>query len=195
MSALLAVCRNYVDIMSLLGIWGGRLKIRTAGSNMGVRVNIEKLQSLIDRYGTQSAAADAWDLQQPDLSRMIKGRRKKVRRTMLEKIAGIEGIPVDELIFRPTVVDESTDVEPMQAHFIYDVDKPHEMLFQVETWFAEMAPETPRIRRQVVKSVMRTLMDESFVGPQRPSREWRAVMDHTEGWTTINEGRDRRLSS
>jgi len=151
-----------------------------------------RLSEIVDeKYGSGTAAAQAWGISPSQVSRLCSGERgKRPRLDVLKRIAEVEGIPLDELRMPrgANLVRRRTESES-QVRFAYDLDKPHEMLLQVQNWFADVLPDTPRVRRQVVKAVMRTLVDETFGGPHRPSRQWQITMDQVEGWPRVTNRR------
>jgi transcriptional regulator with XRE-family HTH domain len=154
-------------------------------ADYAARAISENLRRLIQiKYGTQTAAARAWDVSQGAISLLINGKRGTGRSQTLARIAAAEGISIQELSTvagGPTLKRVSTD-EDRSPRFVYDVDDPHRMLKQVQSWFADL-PAGARMTRQVVKVVMRTLLDESFdFEIHRPPRTWQPVMDSAEGW-------------
>ncbi len=159
-------------------------------------VNVVRLQDIVDRkYTTQRAAAQAWNIAQSELSRLLSGERgKRSALNLVRTIAKTEGIPMEELwLPEPKLEGVRTGDELAPTRFIYDLENPHEMLFQLENWFSDL-PHESRMQRQVVKAVMRALLDESFLGPQKPSRQWRLAMDRVEGWAldALSKGKNRR---
>jgi len=147
-------------------------------------VNVLRIQEIVDRkYSTQRSAAQAWSITQSELSRLLSGGRgKRSSLNLVRTIAQAEGIPIEELwLSEPKLEQLRSGEESGPARFIYDLEDPYEMLFQLENWFSDL-PHESRMRRQVVKAVMRALLDESFLGPQKPSRQWRLAMDRVEGW-------------
>jgi len=142
------------------------------------------------KYRTQTAAGRAWGVSQSAISLLINGKRGTGRSEALQKIAAAEGLSLKELLtatHRPHLAEVRIR-EAASPRFVYDVDDPHRMLKQVQSWFADL-PAGPRMSRQVVKAVMRTLLDESFdFEIHRPSAEWQPVMEYTEGWPLRAKG-------
>lgn len=169
-------------------------------ADAAARVISENLRRLIRvKYGTQTAAGKAWHVSQAAISLLINGKRGTGRSQTLARIAAAEGISIQEL---STAADglQLTRVrtgEKGSARFVYDVDDPHHMLKQVQSWFADL-PAGQRMTRQVVKAVMRTLLDESFdFEIHSPSGAWQPVMDSAEGWPlkVKSQGRRNRTSA
>src|SRR6266581_1151961 len=159
------------------------------------RVTSENLRRLIQaKYGTQTAASKAWEVSQGAISLLINGKRGTGRSQTLARIAAAEGISTHELSKAgdgPQLKRVRTD-EDGSPRFVYEVNDPHHMLKQVESWFADL-PAGSRMTRQVVKAVMRTLLDESFdFEIHRPSGAWQPVMDSAEGWPLRIKSKGRR---
>ncbi|SRR6266851_86333 len=169
-------------------------------ADYAARVIAENLRRLIhNKYGTQTAAAKAWDVSQGAISLLINGKRGTERSRTLAKIAAAERISIQELSTAaggPQLKRVRTE-EDESPRFVYDVDDPHHMLKQVQSWFADL-PAGARMTRQVVKAVMRALLDESFdFEIHRPTRTWQPVMDSAEGWPlrVKSRGRSNRTSA
>ena len=158
------------------------------------RVISENLRRLIAKHGTQTAAAKAWDVSQAAISLLINGKRGTGRSQTLAKIAAAEGVSIQALLRTadgPQLKRVRTD-EDGSPRFVYDVNDPHHMLKQVQNWFADL-PGGSSMTRQVVKAVMRTLLDESFdFEIHRPSGAWQPVMDAAEGWSLRVRSKGRR---
>ncbi len=154
----------------------------------------ENVRRLIRKHGTQTAAAKAWEVSQAAISLLINGKRGTGRSQTLARIAVAEGISIEELATaadRPHLTRVRTE-EEQSARFVYDVDDPHHMLKQVQNWFADL-PAGQKMTRQVVKAVMRALLDESFdFEIHRPSGAWQPVMDSAEGWPLKVKSKGRR---
>ncbi len=150
---------------------------------------LRKLASLLEGYDNVSAAADAWGVPQSTLSKILNRRRPLTARS-INKIIAAEQLPDDWF--------DDLQVEPRETpveadSFRFDVNRPDEMLAQLEEWFARL-PSTGPTRDKVVKAVMRTLLDEAFSEVHPPTDAWRFVMNRLDGLTRRRPD-DRRSSS
>ncbi len=169
-----------------------------AFSRRGISLNRALLQELVDRDfgGNRTAAANAWGLKQPHLSRLLNGNRGLRRPSdetfeAVRKIAEATGRSDTEFWTKQPAIVAVPSGDADAPRFVYDPDQAHSMLMQIENWFADL-PRDARMHKQVVRAVMRTLFDESFLSHQRPSREWRITMDRLEGWPTGEKAGSRR---
>ena len=144
-------------------------------------MNIALLSDLVAKRGGQIHAAEAWGQSQGHLSRILAGD-KPLSRPIANRIASIEGIPVEQLW---TQLEKVAHAEgPATKRFAYELDDPSSMLLQVENWFADV--QIPTMHQALVRAVLRTLLDQSFDRViHRPTPEWRIVMDRTEGWAPV----------
>jgi len=137
------------------------------------------LDHLVKKYRTQTRAAEAWGVSQPAISRLLSGERGNRDSEVLRAIAEVEGIEADDIVLQGARRLHAIDggISDGSARFVYDIQDPHRMLKQLQSWFADLPRET-RMRRQVVRAVMRVLFDESFDTVHVPSRQWRTVMQN-----------------
>src|SRR5439155_26024069 len=100
------------------------------------RVIPENVRRLIRKHGTQTAASKAWDVSQGAISLLINGKRGTGRSQTLARIAAAEGISIQELSTAadgPQLKRVRTD-EDGSPRFVYDVNDPHHMLKQLQSW-------------------------------------------------------------
>lgn len=158
-------------------------------------IAIGALRALVDNGydGNVSAAAGSWGLEQSHLCRVLKGERSL-------KPSAIRRIAKKEHVHAATLIEAGPGpahlkVLPTDANgtrFQYDVSDPARMLMQLQNWFAEV-PNKAGMKTGVVKAVMRALFDNSFDEVHTATSEWRAVMDHMDGWT-VSIAQERRRS-
>src|SRR6266849_6516477 len=110
-------------------------------ADYSARAISENLRRLIHiKYGTQTAAAKAWDVSQGAISLLVNGKRGTGRSQTLARIAAAEGISIPELsgvAGGPPLKRVRTE-DDGSPRFVYDVDDPHHMLKQVQSWFADL---------------------------------------------------------
>jgi hypothetical protein len=149
------------------------------------------LGDLVKRHGTQTRAARAWGVSQSAISRLLSGARGGGDSEVLRAISEVEGIPIEQIelpVARKLGLVRNRGHQEVGNRFRYNKDEPIQMLHQVQNWFADL-PAERGIGRRVLRAVMRTLLDETFDEIHKPSRSWRLVMDHVEGWPLSRESK------
>src|SRR5436305_1140600 len=117
-------------------------KMKPLARRRTLSISIGALQELVNERhdGNVSAAAKAWCLQQPHLSRVLKGERG-LRASVVQQIAKKERVSVQALLEpqrgRHQLGLLRTDSR-LVARLAYDVNDPAGVLLQVQSWFADV---------------------------------------------------------